>query len=86
MVIKVPLLIQGGAKEQLWHVTKEMLKVGMAMVTAQAGFLRGPDVFKLNLAGLHNNIHPGKDEIMPEKRSLGYSQNIVQFDPVIGNS
>ena len=67
VVVRVLNLIKEEIKEQPWHVAKEMLKVGAAIVTAQAGSLRGPEVFMLDLAGLRAHIHLGRNGTMPEK-------------------
>ncbi len=37
------------------------------MATAVCTLLQGPEVFQLNLAGMHSHIHMGRTGIMPDK-------------------
>ena len=48
-------------------MAKELIKVGAALTVAQAGSLRGPEVFQLDLAGIRNHIKAGRDGILPDK-------------------
>lgn len=47
--------------------TRELIKVGAAMVTALVGSLRGPEVFMLDLGGIRCHIDRGRDGVMPVK-------------------
>ena len=67
VVLRLLELIKEEAEDQPWHIRKEMLKVGAAIATAQAGSLRGPEVFMLDLAGLRHYIKVGKNGVMPDK-------------------
>ena len=67
VTLRVLELILEEVKEQPPNVAKEMLKVGAAMVCAQAGSLRGPEVFMMDLEGLIKHLHLGKHGVMPEK-------------------
>ena len=46
---------------------RELVKVGAAIVTALAGSLRGPEIFMLDLGGIRQHIHRGRDGVMPDK-------------------
>ena len=67
VTLRVLELILEDVKEQSHNVAKEMLKVGAAMVCAQAGSLRGPEVFMMDLGGLIKHLHLGKHKVMPKK-------------------
>ena len=45
---------------------KNLYKVGAAIASAQAGSLRGPEVFFMDLAGLREHISKGKNGVIPE--------------------
>ena len=55
-VLEVLKLIKQEVVTQTPRVAREMLKVGAAVATAQAGSLRGPEVSMLDLAGIRTHI------------------------------
>ena len=48
-------------------VAREYYNVGAAVATAFCPLLRQPEVFQLDLAGMHSHIHMGRTGIMPDK-------------------
>ena len=67
VLLRVLEKIKEEAAHQPWEIAKELLKVGAALTVAQAGSLRGPEVFQLDLAGIRNHILLGKDGVIPDK-------------------
>ena len=64
----IPLLLdmvkeEAGDNEE--RVAAEFIKFGAAVALATCGSLRGPEVFLLDLAGLHKYIELGKTGVMP---------------------
>ena len=64
-VVKVLEYIEQEVSAQPAAVAYELIKLGAAVATATAGSLRGPEVFMLDLGGIRNHIHRGRDGIMP---------------------
>ena len=50
--------------------TRELWKVGAAIACPQAGSLRGPEVFFMDIAGLIKHIGKGKGGVIPENPLL----------------
>ena len=67
ILLKVLDKIKEEAAHQPWELAKELIKVGAALTVAQAGSLRGPEVFQLDLAGIRNHIQAGRDGVLLDK-------------------
>jgi len=65
-VMKVLELIKEEAPTQPAVIAKKMWKVGANIATAQAGSLRGPELFMLDLGGLKQHLHLDKQGTMPD--------------------
>ena len=69
--IKTIVRVLDSMEEQIPSCSVEMgrqlVKVGAAIVTALAGSLRGPEVLMLDLGGIRQHIHRGRDGILPNK-------------------
>ena len=70
-------LLKVEAVTQTPRVANEMWKVGAAMAVAQMGSLRGPEVFMLDLAGIHAHISKGKNGTWPEGNPLEVGQCLL---------
>ena len=70
VILKVLDMIKSEAARQPEHVSFEMLKVGVAIVVGLCGSLRGPEIFMLDLAGVREILHRGKDGVMPSRDPL----------------
>jgi hypothetical protein len=64
----IPLLlnmVKEEAEDNEERVAAEFVKFGAAVALATCGSLRGPEVFLLDLAGLHKYVDLGKNGVMP---------------------
>ena len=67
IVVKTLNMIKEEARRQPTRIANELYKVGAAMAVSQAGSLRGPETFMLDLAGIRKHIMLGKHGTMPDK-------------------
>jgi hypothetical protein len=65
IVLRILELVKEEIASGNQETTREYIKFGAAIVVAICGSLRGPEVFKLDLAGLRTFIHLGKTGILP---------------------
>ena len=66
-MVKLLNRIKEEALRQTTRIANELYKVGAAIAVSQAGSLRGPETFMLDLAGIRKHIMLGKHGTMPEK-------------------
>jgi len=66
IVVKLLDRIKEEALRQPTQIANELYKVGTAIAVSQAGSLRGPETFMLDLAGIRKHIMLGKHGIMPD--------------------
>ena len=60
-------MIKEEAQRQPTRIANELYKAGAAIAVSQAGSLRGPETFMLDLAGIRKHIMLGKHGSMPDK-------------------
>ena len=66
IILQLLEMIKYEAAQQPRHIAFEMLKVGAAIAVGLCGSLRGPEIFMLDLAGVREIIHRGKDGVIPD--------------------
>ena len=66
-MVKLLDRVKEEAQRQTTRIGNELYKVGTAIAVSQAGSLRGPETFMLNLAGIRKHIMLGKHGTMPDK-------------------
>ena len=66
VILRVLDMIKVEASQHSREIAFELLKVGAAIVVGLCGSLRGPEIFMLDLAGLREIIHRGKEGVMPD--------------------
>ena len=67
IMVKTLNMIKEEASRQSTRIANELYKVGAAVAVSQAGSLRGPETFMLDLAGIRKHIMLGKHGTMPDK-------------------
>jgi len=60
-------MIKAEAEKQPSLVANELYKVGAAIPAGQAGSLRGPEIFMLDLTGIREHIVLGRNGVMLDK-------------------
>ena len=66
IILRLLEMIKYEASQHPRAIAFEMLKVGAAIAVGLCGSLRGPEIFMLDLAGVRDIIHRGKDGIIPD--------------------
>jgi len=66
VILRVLEMIKLEASQHPQEIAFELLKVGAAIVVGLCGSLRGPEIFMLDLAGLRDIMHRGKEGVIPD--------------------
>lgn len=66
-IVRLLELIKQEALAEVPQVAREYWKVGAAIALAICGSLRGPEILRLDLAGLREHIGRGREGVLPDK-------------------
>jgi len=65
VTLKILKMIKADIPTQPDHVSYELVKVGAAIAVGLCASLRGPEIFMMDLAGVKDLIHRGREGVMP---------------------
>ena len=65
VTLKILKMIKADIPTQPDHVSYELVKVGAAIAVGLCASLRGPEIFMMDLAGVRDLIHRGREGVMP---------------------
>ena len=65
-VVRLLAMVREEASDSPPSYARDLYKFGAAVVTAQCGSLRGPEVLTMDLAGMHTHINLGREGTVPE--------------------
>jgi hypothetical protein len=87
-IVKLLKMVREEAEvEEVSWISCELFKFGAAVVRALCGCRRGPEVFRLDLAGIRENIRMGKEGILPSdpmKAGVNLSNTPYIFIALLG--